>query len=154
MKEKITLTQICNIVCVLLMLALVACHFMPFWTVDGQDYTVWEYVGFPLDNKGVTKAFEAAIPDFDLNDMVLMPSAAILLAVVAVVFIFKNSEEFWFSLFPALVGVLGVHAYLALPVYQMGNMWFLPLIVSILMVVSAVLAMVFWFKDNKKPAAK
>ena len=155
MKNKLNVTQLCNILCVVLMLALVACHFLPFWTAPNKEgvettYSVWQYVGFPTDNKSVTKTFENAIPEFDINDMVLMPSAAILLAAVAVVFVFKNSEEVWLALFPALVGALGIHAYLALPVYQMGNMWILPLIVSALMFAGAVAAIVFWFLDNRK----
>lgn len=154
MKEKLTVTQICNIVCVLLMLALVVCHFLPFWNIGGQDYSVWEYVGFPLDNKDVTKYFEDAIDGFTVNDMALMPSAAILLAAVCVVFVFKSSEEMWLGLFPALVGGLGIHAYLTVAAFQMGNMWILPLVISILMLVVAVVGIAFWFKTNKKPGAK
>ena len=155
MKKKIDMAQLLNIVGVVLILALVLCHFIPFWTVEGETMSVWEYIGFPKQHKNVTTFFTKNVDaNYHINNIVLMPSFAIFLGALAVIFAFKNSDDLWFSLFPAVVGVLGIRDYLLQPVYQYGNMWFIPLIVSILMFLVAVAAIVFWFRENKKPAAK
>lgn len=154
MKRKVDLAQVFNLVGMVLILALVLCHFIPFWTVEGQTLSVWQYIGFPKEYKDVTTYFTSTFDGYHINNIVLMPSFAILLGVFAVIFCFKNSDDLWYSLFPAVVGGLGIYNYLTQPVYQSGNLWFIPLVLSILMFACAVLGIVFWFKENKRPAAK
>lgn len=150
MKIELTSTRIINWISVLMILVMIVMLFTPFWSYETKEknpetgkretvvkeISISEYVWFPREHKDMTKEFKALypeipkkateeeiakIPQFWVNDLVLMPALVLLLGVVigAISLWYPNVP---FSCLLALVlGGLGVYGYITRPEFWLGN---------------------------------
>lgn len=137
---------ICNVVCAVLLIALIALQFVPgFWATapnkkgEVDSASLQGYIWLPEEHKDLEKSFKKDIDEFELNDIVGMPVGVLAFGILAVVFTALKPKGLWAALFAFLAAVLGVIGYLTMPVYQLGNNWVIHLIVAaVALAVSAV----------------
>lgn len=138
----------CSILCAALMLALILCHWMPFWTVNGESVSLQQYVWNCTEHGEVTKYLESVDAQFNINDFVTLPLFIFIAAVVGAVFCLAKPRSLWASLLPAISGLLGVIAYLTDPALQAGSLWVLHLLLCV--AILAVAVVTFYFRSKAK----
>lgn len=150
MKKKNTLNVLCNVISAVLMLALLLCQLLPFWDFGSQQLSIQQYIGFPEKHQEVTSYFRSQIsPDFMVKDIVLMPVITLLVGLIGAFFCVWKCKKNWVFLFPMICGISGVIGYLGVPAFQLGAMWQLHLVISILMLVCAIVPMIQCFVKVK-----
>lgn len=140
-----------NIVCAVLMLGLLACQFIPFWSMDGQQISIGGYVWFPTDHEDLTAYFRQSLgnSNFSAGNVALINAIVLLAGTVGLIMCLKNSGEVWPSVFPAVCGITVIIGYAARPVLRMGKMGQLHLVLAIIMLVMAVFGIVHWFTKGR-----
>ena len=148
-KSKINITQIIGIVCLVVMLGLIVTQFMPYWTMeDGTELSVLGYTWFNYqkDYKSFIKDMKAQIQDAGLmdikddafkkmgiNDFVYPAAILSIVALFACVFCpFKLGKPLGIA-FNLAVGCIGVWMYLCHPIYKLGSLWLIGLIISLVL---------------------
>lgn len=163
MRKNTNITRICNIICAALMLALIICQFMPFWTTatTGDEISIQEYTWLPHHNKDLEKEFKANFgKDYGINDVVLMPIVALVVGALGVIFTVLWSKKCVITVCPTLVGILATINYLTNPAFQIGALWQLHLVLGIAMlaasiipVIQCVLNIIEWFNPEEETVA-
>lgn len=148
MKNKFfTVTRICNLLCVILMLALLVMQFLPYWLdKDNLEVSLAEYVWNPTDHKDMSKQFKANYQTFgveyDINDLVTGP---IILMATSVITAFLctihsgKSKYSWIPLVGAAVNAYGFATNMAL---QYNSIWVVHFALSLVVVVLALVAII------------
>ena len=141
MKNKTRLIKTCNILCAVLMLVLLVCQFLPFWSANGDTASIQGYLWFPDTHSALTQYFQAETgSDSVPNDIAIMPILVLAAGVLGVVMCLWRSDKTWTAIFPLICGIAGIWGYLTKPAYQMGTLWVLHLILCIVMTVVAVVS--------------
>lgn len=119
--------RIVVIILAVLMLALLALQFLPYWTVTatGEQVSIQEYTWLPLDNEELTEQFEDMYgkKNYNLNDVVGMPVLVFFFTILTVVCTAITRGKSWVGIFPAVAGIGAIIGYLTLPVYQLNALW-------------------------------
>lgn len=153
--KKISLSQICLYICIVLCLALIVTQFLPFWTAevsvkneDGERVTqeetlsIWGYLSFPEEDvqKQFGKNFTSAFGDeYTINGIAGTACLILGLGVVSIIFILLKSDKAWTFMLPLACGISGVVGYLSEPVLQTGNLWIVHLILSALVAAACII---------------
>lgn len=151
---KTKTVRICNLLCALLMLALVLCQFLPFWSANGDTASLQGYTWWPDDHKEVTNWFKSAVsPDFRANDVVIPTILMLVFGCLGSVFCLLQTKSCWVGFLPLICGGAGIWGYLTNPAYQMGSLWVGHLILaiaitalSIPMLIACVKTVISWFR--------
>ena len=165
-KFKITPIQIIGVVCILLMIAMIATQFLPFWTIDeGTTLSISDYTWFNSNKeyKNFIKEMKANLKDaglmtadelkeFKINNFVYPPVVLLLVSLFGLGFCpFKLGKPLGHA-FNLAVGCIGIWMYLGHPIYQLGANWQLHLALSIallaLTAVNIVLSLIKYFRAN------
>lgn len=127
MQPKIT--KLCNLLCVLLLMAMFAFHFLPAWEHGGETLTMMDYIWFPLDHEDLTAQFSAQYDGYRVEDLVFTSAVCLLLPIVALVLLIRDAE----GCLPALCGLGGgvsvMVGMLSQPVYTAARS-FLPYMIT------------------------
>lgn len=150
MKIQLTSTRIANWIALLLILAMIVLLFTPYWTYETKEknpetgkretvtkeISISEYVWFPKEHRDMTKEFKALypeipkkateeeiakIPQFWINDLVLMPALVLLLGLVIGAISLWYSDVPFSSLLALALGGLGAYSYITRPEFWLGN---------------------------------
>lgn len=146
-------TTLCNIVCAVLMLALLICQFMPFWhfgETGEETASIQGYVWFPSDHGDLEKYLETINPDHDINDVLLMPILELALCAVGFCLCLIKANVAWMSAFPVAAGLIGIWGYLGKVVFRAGGNWVLHLILCIAILALGCVALVSGIKEIKE----
>ena len=172
-KKKLSLANICNIICVVVMLVFFACQFLPYWTyttIEGADKTaaligitteegeevtrtisLAEYIWLTEEHEdlfGKWKKMEDQNGNpFVQNDLVAMPFIVTLLIVAGTVFCIWKMDKTWTCLFTLVAGAYATIAYLTVPVLATGHTWLVHLIAAIVMTLGAIPLAILWVKE-------
>lgn len=154
-KSKINFTLITNIVCFLLLLAMLATQFMPFWlcadnckTHKGEEkmISLAEYTWLPKKHTPITKEMTNVYLEiygkdykdengkkfkFQPNDAVVPTIILFAAVILSVVVLIKNAKHRLFNIFPFAAGLAGVIGNLTIPALQVGQAWMIHLILAI-----------------------
>ena len=152
MKERtFNLTTTINIVCAILMLALLICQFVPFWNLDGREASIGGYIWLESHYDGFTAYFQEWLNDGDFySGSIVGVNVILMLACTAgIVFCFKYLDDFLPAVFSVVCGAVGLYQYIAMPVFQLGNNWRIHLAICIAMLVMAIVAFIAWVRDRK-----
>lgn len=150
--------RLCNIICVVLMLAMLVCQLLPFWAVGENQVSIQEHTWFPWLNEDLTDLFVDTFGrDFMLKDIVLVPFVMLFGCVLGAIFCLLKLKSAGIAWIPFFVGLVGIIGYLTVPALQMGALWPVHLVVSILMTIAAaipltdcVIRAVRWFQVPKE----
>ena len=133
MKKEKTLA-ICNYVAAALMLVMVVVLFLPYW----GSVSVQSFIWMPAEQKDLMKTVTAQIPDFDMNDIALLPFVIMVGGVYGAYKCITDPKNAWSALLPLVCGVCGIVSLLGHPVYQMGEGLIRNLVPAILTVLASV----------------
>ncbi len=115
-----------NLVCVVLLIALLITQFLPFWQYGSQGETVSiaGFVWLLTDHDAVSGYLsEGTGTAITVND-VFAPAVLILIAVITgIFFCLWKKESSWVSMVPLIAGALGFWQYLGKSAYRMGIGW-------------------------------
>ena len=138
--------SLCNLVCVLLLLVIVAAQLLiPCWTVENKGVTeavsVGEYVWFVKDYRSLTNDFKDVFgKDFKV-DVVAYPHLYMLVvAGFALVFCLKNHSDKFPSLLALALGIMNVYYYLTNPLLAPTSFSWLFVVLGAIMIVIALLS--------------
>ena len=126
--KKNNMIQICNWATAALLLVMVVMQFLPFW----GDVSIQSFIWLPEENKELMKTVTAQIPDFDMNDIALLPFIIMVGGAFGVYKCIFDSKNVWSGLLPLICGVCGLIAYLGHPVYAMGEGMIMNLVLAVL----------------------
>lgn len=217
MKISTKWIRLCNIACAVLLLALLVCQLLPFWTMPGctcegacepapnrfsdpkidpsckactvtykwcqnlapefragtdpdklkdttKDWTVsiqqYTWLSKFECSKGVTEFFSSIFNTDDytfmLNDIKDMPVLVFFFSLIGAYFGFAASKNPLSSIFALCTSISAVVSYLTQPIFQMGMLWQVHLVIAILIGLAAVLPTVEyirraidWLNPNK-----
>ena len=199
--------RISNIACAVLLLALLACQLLPFWTMPGctcegackpapnrfsdpevdptceacsitykwcvnlapehragtdpdklldtsEDWTVsiqqFTWLSEFECTKGVmdffSNIFNTKDYTFMLNDVKDMPVLVFFFSLIGAYFGFASSDKPLFSIFGLCTSIGAVKAYLTMPIFQMGMLWQVHLVIAILVGLATVLPTVEYIR--------
>lgn len=168
-KSRITFTHISNIVCFVLLLAMLATQFMPFWlcadnckTHKGEEKMVSlaEYTWFPKKHSPITKEMTNVYLEiygkdykdengkkfkFQPNDAVVPTIIVFAAVILSIVMLIKYAGKPLTAILPFAAGLAGTIGFLTIPALQVGQNWTLHLIVSIALAAAAGGSLVFHF---------
>lgn len=172
MKIKNKFLTISNIVCVLLLLALMATQFLPFWNCvgcknhDDGMISISEYLWHPKNHTPVTNSmtdvyksyFGPDIKDengktwkFEANDVITTPILIVIALVLCVIFMITKFNTILPTLAACVGGAAGMYGYLTNLALESGNNWVMHLVVAgIVTAVSAVFLIVATYKLIRK----
>lgn len=136
-KTKNNPVKLANTVCAVLMLLLFVCQLMPFWSAEGESASIQGYIWFCQHYNGLSSFFKAEA-GVTVNDMVLMPVIVVVSSLLGAFLCLWKSKRAWTAICPVICGIAGIVGYLSQPVFRMGNLWWLHLLVSIAVLISAV----------------
>ena len=132
MKKKNNPINVFDIICAVLMLALVVCLFMPFWTVGTESISMQEYIWMPEANEAFTDYFQDAIhKDFRVNDVTLVPIFVLVSGVLGAYFCLIKRSKLGACVCTLCCGIIGMIGFLTSPAMQMGAYWQVYLALSI-----------------------
>ncbi len=173
-KELNTMKRILSIVCLVLIVAALVLQFTPYWSYDGQDFSVGDMVWLPDEkvnkplHKGIEAEFKAEYTAEELKTTevkaelkqktyVMGLARGLVVAQVAgalaVVFYFVMKKK---SAVPGILmllsGVFGAVTFLTNDMLKLGSTQMLISILYILITVVAVAALIPWTAFKKKAA--
>lgn len=154
MKKELNVIRICNFILIALMLAMLICQFLPFWSVADKQVSVQEYNWITWEHADLTKQIQKELgKDFMVKDFALIPFSVFFGSILGTIFTLLHLKSAGISLVGFSVGIICTIGYLTTPVMQLGSMWILHLVVSILLVLAGLPAFVIlikrainWFK--------
>lgn len=138
-KEKLNPVVIAtNIICAVLLLAMVAVLFLPTWTLEGETFSLASYIGFPSEKSDLLKNFNdtlelglkrTEIPSL-INEVITVPVCVILLAAVGILTAILSQKTPVSAMVTLLTGALGLIGYGTNPFIALGSSYTTLLIVS------------------------
>lgn len=140
-----------NIVCAILMLALLVCQFVPFWSLDGETSSIGGYVWFPDDHTNFTAYFQEKLNDSDFYSGSIAGINVVIILACAVGFILclRYSNKIWPNIISAACGIVGMLSYIAYPIFRMGSLWELHIALCVGMLILAIISFAYWLKSKK-----
>ena len=123
--------KLCNILCAVLMLALILCHLMPFWTLNGKSLSLQEFIWFCTEHGDISSYLGGMDPQFSMNSFIVAPILIFVAAVLGTIFCVTKPNRIWTAVFPTTCGIVGTIAYIIDPALRSGANWWLHLLVCI-----------------------
>ena len=142
--------KLCNILCAVLMLALLLCHLIPFWTRDGENTSLQEFIWFCTEHGQISSYLETVDPQFSMNSFIIAPILIFVSAVLGIFFCVTKPRRLWTAVFPIICGIAGTIAYLTDPVLQSGALWQLHLVVCVALLVIGIVTAVFAYRAKNE----
>jgi len=142
--------KICNILCAVLMLALILCHLMPFWTLNGESLSLQEFIWFCTEHADISSYLGSVDPQFSMNSFIVAPVLIFVSAVLGAVFYVTKPNRIWTAVFPITCGIVGTIAYLIDPALQSGANWWLHLLICIGLLAAGVVSGIFAYQIKRE----
>lgn len=124
---KIDAKNLTRLVCAMLLLAVFAMQFLPFWHYGEQNEisrSINGYIWFPTDHNDLTSHLQTVVrADYKIEQILVVPIASMILSAVGCVLCFFKRDQFYTMLFPFFCGLIGLFGYLREPVFRLGNGW-------------------------------
>lgn len=156
---------ICNVVCAVLMVALLVLQFLPgYWSQKSDtpdkngnyitDTTSLQgYIWMPEKYEVLDEYFKDLYgKKFELNQIILMPVVSLVFGTIGAVLALAKRRNKTTSKLGVLVGVIGVYGYLSHPIFQLNAMWIAHLVICILIALVGLTSVVISVME--KSAAK
>ena len=158
-KNWLTPTRVISIVCLLLMIGLVVTQFLPYWSFGegekAQTLSIFQHNWFPnekaykstfikemknqLVENGLMDAASTELKKLAINDFVYPHALLFLVSVFGIAFgPFKLGKPLGVAFNLAVAG-FGIWQYLCHPIYQLGQNWYIGLIIAIALAVLSLL---------------
>ena len=143
--------RLCSILCAVLMLALLLCQLMPFWTLNGETISLQEYIWFCSEHAEVSAYLTGIDAQFNVNNFVTGPIIVLVVAVVGFFGCLIKPKKIWGSIASAICGLVGVFIYLTDAALQSGSFWILHLLLCVAVLALAVWLFFLQYKTKEPP---
>lgn len=152
--RKINRVTIGNIVCALLMLAVLALQFAPYWhygEAGEMSASIGQYVWFPTDYKDLDSHIAQQVGgDYSINQMVLTPIVLLVLSAAGAVLGLMKPGAKATAIVPTVCSLAGVWGYLTSPALKLGSTWGGHLAVCVLLLACGAVTLWWSAKDAGK----
>ena len=143
LKPSTDRTNACNYINSVLMAIMTILQFIPFWNVNGTGYSISQYVWFAYEHNDLENYLKDAIgSSYDLTANVLPSVIIIACCILGIFFCLKYRDNDAPGLFALAAGVAGIICFLARPVYQLGSLRILYLVLSIALTIVSVISVI------------
>jgi len=171
-KVLLSKNKICSIICIVLLVAVMAAQFLPYWhgefveesikegqkvSVTDTSISVAQYVWFPKDHAnfgkwlGTTAAQTyGADAEIDINDFVFVPAFQLLISFIGIVALGIKFGKYQPSFFAGVSGVLGLVGFLTSPYLKLGSLWGLFVAINVLLIIMFVVTFVIGIIEKRK----
>lgn len=157
-----------NTIGILMIVIIVALHFVPFFVVEGDAISVnpvadgketlslFSYEWLPETYPGVLDTAKSLSSDYDMlmNNIILLPNLQCLLAILALVLYIFQRKTFVAAITPVVISIIGVIMYIAVPVLRCGILWQVHLVVQVVATVVTGLVLGLHIANASKPKKK
>lgn len=151
--KSINKTNVCNILCALLMLALLAVQFTPFWQCGEEMVSIGGFIWFPTDHVDLEKQLVSVLQtDFAVDDMLAAPIMVLLLGAVGTVLCLLKFSQPMVLLLPVACGLSGLIGYLSTPALKTGMGWQWHVAICAAMLIVAIAGFAAWWMENRNEA--
>lgn len=150
-KARLNRVSIVNIVCAMLMLALLVLQFTPFWQygAEGETASIGDYVWFPNKNTQVDSYLKASIDGFTIDHVVTVAVMMLVLSAAGAVMCFIRPHMTVTPVVTVACGLEGMYAYLAKPALRLGMNWSLHLTLCVVLVLLGALVLYWKMRESK-----
>lgn len=139
--EKISVKTL-NIISALLMVAMLACQFLPYWQFgEGESVSLHGYVWFPTDHKPLTDALLPLVKNYPSNQAALACVPVLALCLLSLFLCLSKSDKQQMGIFPLLTGSAGLVLYLTSPVMRAGFLCWVHVALLALMLMTGILTL-------------
>jgi len=163
-KMNTSFLKFCRHVCAALSVVLLALHFTPFWTVEGESISLFDYTWFTTEHKPVSKYIEKTFGNLEevfgnkfaannIGGAVIIVFVAAILGLVFYLVTRKKGGSFVSDVIFFVCGIGGV-MFLTNPILQLGSTYVLHGILGAILVVFAIGSFVYHVLDLRKVAEK
>lgn len=136
-------------------LAMVLFQFLPFWSVNGESVSIFNYIWFPKSNKELTAMFQTMIdPSFTINSVGGAPIAAMCFGALTVVLCITKKRFNLIQTGFAIASSVGALLCLGKPVILLGSIWWGFAVLGIPFLAAALVYAFFFIKDYVSPQDK
>ena len=159
MKISEKLIKVINIVCAVLMLALIVCQFLPFWTTaDGVSASVQSVTWLPKseNEQAVQKYFQATLgkdvyslkpTDPSINELVVPALGVLAFGLLGIYFSLTKAGKPINGIWSLLCGLSCVVGYLVVPVYALGANWIIHVVLGAVITLLSIVLLIRWVND-------
>lgn len=131
-----------NLLCVLAMLVMLVCQFMPYWNYgEGMSLSIQAYIWFPDYHKELTDELLPLVEQFPCNHAVTAALPVMILCLAGVFVCLRKKAARGTGALPVLAGGYGLMAYLLDPVMRAGAGLWLHIAVLILLLLAGIWTM-------------
>lgn len=150
MNNKLPSPSRCATLCALLMLLLLICQFLPFWSTGAESVSISSYIWFPSDNAAVTELLQPHTDaTFPINDIATPCVLMLLLCVGTLVFWIFGRENVLLPVCSLVGSIAGIWVCAAKATFRLGGLWWLIFVISILAAAASLLNLVVWYQSRK-----
>ncbi len=147
MKNTKTVTRVVSILVAIMMLALLAMQFMPFWSAKDDSASIQGFIWAPGEHKALEKFFKGEYSDlyesrYVINGFYMMPVIVFICSIAGTVMCLTKPCEWIWYLLPVICGFFGVWGYLSQPMFQLGPNWIIHLVLCIAVAVVGLIGLI------------
>lgn len=129
---------ICNRICGLLALLILADIFVPFWCSAGDTASLMGVTGRQYNHYGLIEALNVATGGFSYTDITWYVLILTILCPVAAILCFYYCYSHKTAILPLLCGLTGLLLCLQVPAFRLGRGWALHLTLYIALILCSV----------------
>ena len=146
MKATWFATRCLCVLLIIMMLGLLICQFVPFWTVEDDTASISQFIWKPSDHKTINRDFKANVDkNFSMNDVYTGPVLFLVLGAVSVIISMFFMGRLYAFLSSAVTGFSGIYLYLSHPIFRMGTNWYIHFGVAIAILTFSVIGLLSWY---------
>lgn len=153
MKKKINIgTLLINIICALLLAGIVACQFIPFWTVLGENADTASLIGVTgrqYVHGDLIEQLGVIADGFTYHDISVQVLLTIVLGVFAVLSCVRNSHGWFRILLVLAVAGAGISLWLTVPAFTLGQLGNVLMLLNVALAVVAILMAVLFVMEKQ-----
>lgn len=162
------LAKVFLLICAFLCAALVFAQFVPYWTPDQASIdtvkasyeeekeietgslSILTFMALPSDYPVMeeylgTNDYKVTDEHKAINSLASTFCVAFAVSIVAVIVIILKSDKLWVSIFPVFVGVFCLVGYLTEPLWALGSIYMVLVVLSALLTAASLVPLVIWF---------
>lgn len=134
MKALCKKQSVLNVLLSFFMFLMLVLQFLPFWHTEDASCSIQCMVWFPDDQPQIEKHItEITGMPFNIDSVVWLTLGTFLCCILGIVYCLSKKHAVFPSVFPAIGGIMAIWNYVSRPALQLGALWPVHLLTSILL---------------------
>lgn len=149
MKDVSKQTKIFKWASLVLLVAIFALQFIPFWNIEGESFSIQDYIWNEATNRTVTDYIKSFIGnDYRVSSLAFTAGVQLIAPAITFILYLRKSSCNAIGFFTFVTGVIGTWGFLTKPAFQLGTLWIVYLVIDILLVISSIMLFVAFNKET------